>query len=681
MRPILITLLLSGLNCLFAGPIPIQPITHEWHEPDYYATQASEWRVLATTPGNCDDMAWYHYYLAAHFANIRGYQPVFNTSAIHQEAERVLNEDDFALHYLRCRQSATPKLRWENLLKAYEVEPERVEAYPGLAIYYMMKGDQERYKDFMRLIDARNPFPGGAVEWSYNQLQSVEQGGVLLTHGDNDTYATLMLQAVYDLRTDVAVINLSLFTFFPEYRQRVMTELALPAVTFSDSEPTSAEVLATIVAGKRPVYLGVGAHDDLISELADRMYLTGLTFRYAEDSFNNLGILVDNYRNAWRLDELHRPLETGARRNVADLLNQNYLPALLELRNHFQTTDPAEALKLETTVRMIARRNGLEGSIERFLLPEPPQLASDEPGLKAKTIAKKAVLIPAGNYFDTARDAEGRELAPREKIASEEAVSYSIDAFYLQETEVSNADYQLFLEDLLRQRKFEILDTVAIVERELETYLPTDAGPFTLAELYGEDFADQGLYPVTNISRRAAELYAIWLGQVYNQDPKRKDGRKVSFRLPSREEWSYATRGGKKYAPFSWGGPYIANAKGCFLANFNTLLANIPDGLTYYGVAGRESTEETPQSTTSKEVKDCCENDGAYLTVPVASYYPNDYGLYNTTGNAAEMTSEKDIDTGGSWLDHPNALLIGRVMKRSLPHPAVGFRLVMEYVD
>ena len=80
------------------------------------------------------------------------------------------------------------------------------------------------------------------------------------------------------------------------------------------------------------------------------------------------------------------------------------------------------------------------------------------------------------------------------------------------------------------------------------------------------------------------------------------------FRLPSEAEWEYAARGGRDLAPYPWGGPYIRNDQGCVLANFKPMRGDYVEDATVY-------------------------------TAPVESYSPNDYGLYNMSGNVAEWTN------------------------------------------
>ena len=77
--------------------------------------------------------------------------------------------------------------------------------------------------------------------------------------------------------------------------------------------------------------------------------------------------------------------------------------------------------------------------------------------------------------------------------------------------------------------------------------------------------------------------------------------------MPTEAEWEYAARGGLDLSMYPWGGPYTRNYKGCFLANFKPLRGNYID-------------------------------DGEVYTAKVASFEPNEFGLYDMSGNVAEWT-------------------------------------------
>lgn len=118
-----------------------------------------------------------------------------------------------------------------------------------------------------------------------------------------------------------------------------------------------------------------------------------------------------------------------------------------------------------------------------------------------------------------------------------------------------------------------------------------------------------GNYPVVGVTWKQATAYCHWRSVYLNSFLDKKNKMTESnFRLPTEAQWEYAARGGRSQAPYPWGGMYLRNKKGCLLANFKPGRGNYPE-------------------------------DGGFYTVRADAYWPNDYGLYNMSGNVAEWTS------------------------------------------
>lgn len=118
-----------------------------------------------------------------------------------------------------------------------------------------------------------------------------------------------------------------------------------------------------------------------------------------------------------------------------------------------------------------------------------------------------------------------------------------------------------------------------------------------------------GNYPVVGVNWKQANAFCEWRTIYLNSFlESKKRTPETNFRLPTEAQWEYAARGGKTQSPYPWGGPYLRNRNGCILANFKP---------------GRGNYIE----------------DGGFYTVRADAYWPNDYGLYNMSGNVAEWTS------------------------------------------
>ena len=184
-----------------------------------------------------------------------------------------------------------------------------------------------------------------------------------------------------------------------------------------------------------------------------------------------------------------------------------------------------------------------------------------------------------------------------------------------------------------------------------------------------------GDYPVVGVSWEQAQAFCQWRTINKNNYKKSKGKQFVnSFRLPSEAEWEYAARGGLEGATYPWGGPYTKNDRGCFMANFKPLRGNYTA-------------------------------DQALYTVEADAYEPNDYNLYNMSGNVAEWVmssyeessyeysssinpSVNDVDNqrkvvrGGSWKDVAYFLQVSSrdYEYKDSVRSYIGFRTVQDYM-
>ena len=155
-------------------------------------------------------------------------------------------------------------------------------------------------------------------------------------------------------------------------------------------------------------------------------------------------------------------------------------------------------------------------------------------------------------------------------------------------------------------------------------------------------------YPVVNISYEGATLFCSWLTEKYNSLHGRKFN-KVQFNLPTEKEWMQAAKGLKGDSKYATGSS-LKNNKGLPMANYT-----------------RTDIHDTAGAPA----------DGAVYTAPVKSYWENDFGIYNMSGNVAEMISEKGATKGGSFKDKVDGLTINAKGSNDKSACNIGFRYFM----
>ncbi|MFT5823149.1 MAG: sulfatase modifying factor 1 [Crocinitomix sp.] len=240
----------------------------------------------------------------------------------------------------------------------------------------------------------------------------------------------------------------------------------------------------------------------------------------------------------------------------------------------------------------------------------------------------------------------------------------SVQAFYMADKEVSNFEYRQFL-TALKQTSNDSLLAIAL----------PDTTKWQLPGVYNQPMVNYYFwhpaydsYPVVNVSKAGADLYCQWL----TKELRNKYGAHLNdARLPTKYEWVAAAQGGNKTATYAWGGAYLQNAKGCYLANFKVI-----------GEHNIQSTDKGIEIVAdSTFITDVNSTSNAQFTAPTESYSPNAFGLYNMCGNVAEITSDGEA-YGGHWnatgyniriTSHTNA-------NANEPSPFVGFRPIMSYI-
>jgi tetratricopeptide (TPR) repeat protein len=123
---------------------------------------------------------------------------------------------------------------WHHLLKAIECDPKDGNAWTGIWVEAMRRGE-----DTLEVRAASALLESGFLAspiLAYNRwvLSNLPENALLLTNGDMDTYPAIALQQVEELRRDVCVVNISLLNL-PWYARLVDQRCGI-SLPFKDAE-------------------------------------------------------------------------------------------------------------------------------------------------------------------------------------------------------------------------------------------------------------------------------------------------------------------------------------------------------------------------------------------------------------------------------------------------------------
>jgi len=132
-------------------------------------------------------------------------------------------------------------------------------------------------------------------------------------------------------------------------------------------------------------------------------------------------------------------------------------------------------------------------------------------------------------------------------------------------------------------------------------------------------------YPVVGVSWEQANAFCHWRTDFLKRSMDAKIKNTIEpYRLPTEGEFEYAARAGKSENVYPWNAKGVtSDKKDCFLANFKPGEGNYT-------------------------------KDGNLIPAKVATYSPNEFGLYDMAGNVAEWTSTAFLESGPEIMNDIN---------------------------
>jgi hypothetical protein len=258
-------------------------------------------------------------------------------------------------------------------MKAAEINPNDERLFDAMMIHNLLTFNQTGFEHYCNELFKSNDLSAGILNWGYNVLSELDENAILFTVGDNDTYAGWIIQSVKNFRKDVTVVNTSLI-LIDDYRNRLFQQLGYDKLDIKTPQ-TEEEYLANMnlifshfFKGRRPVYVATTTIHSFEKDFGDKLYLTGLSYKYSESEFDNQSIIRRNYEKLYLLDYLDQIFSY----NISDLkgeeLNGMYLLSMIKLYQQYEESEEtAKKQHLQNLLLKIARQNGQLDEINQLL--------------------------------------------------------------------------------------------------------------------------------------------------------------------------------------------------------------------------------------------------------------------------------------------------------------------------
>lgn len=369
--------LLSSFLVYGQKPETVYSIVKEIREKSWYEGQIKAWKS-EIDKNKRNGIAWTNYYMAARAMRLLSPDDLETWNKYDKLCKTIVSDvqksypnsfESYYLAYIEQGLTGSP----DNLLKAAAINPNDERLFGEMVIHNLLTFNQSEFERYCKEVFKSNEFSTGILNWGYNILSELDENAILFTCGDNDTYGGWIIQAVKNFRKDVTIVNTSLI-MLDDYRNRLFQELGYGKLdiktpqTEEEYQAVSKQLFNHFFSGKRPVYVSATAISIFEKDFGDKLFLTGLAYKYSESDFDNLSIIRRNYEKRYLLDYLEQIFSY----NIGDLkgeeLNGMYLPSMIKLYQQYdESEETAKKQHLESLLLKIAEQTGQQSEINKLL--------------------------------------------------------------------------------------------------------------------------------------------------------------------------------------------------------------------------------------------------------------------------------------------------------------------------
>ena len=278
----------------------------------------------------------------------------------------------YALQHHGCHDNQEGRMLLE---KAASLDPSYNDPWFALVDNYMDINKLEKMDLALRRLLEAGAISEEVMDYNYNMLASMEQNGLLVTNGDNDTYPGWILTRIVKYRPDVSIVNRSLLNtdWYPiflmetglpnfitpakltELRESILEDIKSKKAGIPSANPFSDTLIVMLIEAaerqNRPVYLAATLSS---SEVIDRYREQGrnlglVTLVTSSDKSYEAQIkqLVDTWLNEYRTGGMDSWVLRYAKQSSAGkMLMLNYSAAIYCLMDEIKKCPAESRLKL-----------------------------------------------------------------------------------------------------------------------------------------------------------------------------------------------------------------------------------------------------------------------------------------------------------------------------------------------